>query len=428
MRREQAQRVVITGMGVVAPNAHGLEDYEQALRQGKSGIRFYERLAELKFGCQVAGVPQGIEEIQQRYFSKEALMAMNSNMVYAAIAGIDCWQDAGFELLGPDDQTVDWDTGAIVGTGIGGLDTVGEKLVPKTDAGKVRRMGSTIVEQIMSSSVSARLTGFMGLGGQVTTNSSACTTGTEAIVDAYHKVKAGRAKRMLAGGSEGSSHYIWAGFDAMRVLNRNHNDEPKRASRPLSASAGGFVPGSGAGVLMVESLESALDRGARIYAEILGGHVNCGGQRNGGSMTAPNPEGVQRCIRQTLAQASLNPGEIDAISGHLTATMADPQEVDNWSRALGRRPQDFPLINATKSLIGHALGAAGGVECVAAVLQLYKGFMHGSLNCEDLHPELAPFERSIPQQTLEIRIRVMAKASFGFGDVNGCLLFQRWDG
>ena len=428
MRREQAQRVVITGMGVVAPNAHGLEDYEQALRQGKSGIRFYERLAELKFGCQVAGVPQGIEEIQQRYFSKEALMAMNSNMVYAAIAGIDCWQDAGFELPGPDDQTVDWDTGAIVGTGIGGLDTVGEKLVPKTDAGKVRRMGSTIVEQIMSSSVSARLTGFMGLGGQVTTNSSACTTGTEAIVDAYHKVKAGRAKRMLAGGSEGSSHYIWAGFDAMRVLNRNHNDEPKRASRPLSASAGGFVPGSGAGILMVESLESALDRGARIYAEILGGHVNCGGQRNGGSMTAPNPEGVQRCIRQTLAQASLNPGEIDAISGHLTATMADPQEVDNWSRALGRGPQDFPLINATKSLIGHALGAAGGVECVAAVLQLYKGFMHGSLNCEDLHPELAPFERSIPQQTLEIRIRVMAKASFGFGDVNGCLLFQRWDG
>src|SRR3989304_6709673 len=177
-------RVVITGMGGLAPNAHGLAECERALRQGISGIRFIEKLKELQFGCQVAGVPQGVESIQQKYFSKEALMAMNSNMIYAAIAGIDCWLDAGFALPEPDQQTVDWDTGAIIGTGIGGLDTIGEKLVPITDAGKVRRLGSTMVEQIMSSGVSARLTGFMGLGGQVTTNSSACTTGTEAIIDA----------------------------------------------------------------------------------------------------------------------------------------------------------------------------------------------------------------------------------------------------
>lgn len=420
-------RVVITGMGVIAPNAHGLTQFEQALRQGVSGIRFIEKLKELQFGCQVAGVPQGVDAISQKYLSKEALLAMNSNMTYAAIAGIDCWLDAGFALPEPDSQTVDWDTGAIIGTGIGGLDTIGEKLVPITDAGKVRRLGSTMVEQVMSSGVSARLTGFLGLGGQVTTNSSACTTGTEAIIDAYHKVKAGQSKRMLAGGSEGSSHYIWAGFDAMRVLDRQHNEAPEQASRPMSASAGGFVPGSGAGVLMVESLDGARARGARIYAEILGGCVNCGGQRGGGTMTAPNPEGVQRCIRQAVRLADVEAREIDAISGHLTATMADVQEVHNWQQALGVQPDRFPWINATKSMIGHALGAAGGIECVAAVLQLRNGFVHGSLNCQDLHPQLEPFHRSIPQRTMERDVRVLAKASFGFGDVNGCVIFKRWD-
>lgn len=419
-------RVVITGMGVIAPNAHGLKNYEQALREGKSGLRHYEKLQELKFGCQVAGVPQGVDELSAKYFSKEALMAMNSNMIYAAIAGIDCWVDSGFSIPEPGDETVDWETGAIIGTGIGGLDTAGEKLVPGTDAGKTRRLGSTIVEQIMSSSVSARLTGFMGLGGQVTTNSSACTTGTEAIIDAFHKVRSGQFKRMLAGGSEGSSHYIWAGFDAMRVLNRGHNETPEQASRPMSASAGGFIPGSGAGVLMVESLYSAQERGARIYAEILGGQVNCGGQRNGGTMTAPNPEGVQRCIKGAMQVADIQPQQIDAISGHLTATMADPQEVNNWCQALDTTPDKFPVINATKSLIGHGLGAAGGLECVAAVLQLEKGFMHGSLNCEDLHPELEVYANSIPHQTKDLDINIMAKASFGFGDVNGCVIFKKW--
>ncbi len=421
-------RVVITGLGIIAPNAHGLEAYEAALRAGRSGIRFIELLEELNFGCQVAGVPQDIEPLAESYFSAEARLAMNSGMTYACIAGLDCWRDAGFEVPSQDgDDIVDWDTGAIVGTGIGGLDTIGATLVPKTDAGKVRRLGSTMVEQVMASSVSARLTGFLALGGQVTTNSSACTTGTEAVIDAYFRVKQGRSKRMIAGGSEGSSHYIWAGFDAMRVLNRSRNDAPECASRPMSGTAAGFIPGSGAGLLMLEDLRAAQERGARIYAEVLGGHVNCGGQRQGGSMTAPNPTGVQRCIRGALQDAGIGPDEVDAINGHLTATMADVQEVNNWSRALERAPERFPFINSTKSLIGHGLGAAGGMELVAAVLQLNKGFIHPSLNCEDLHPDLEPFAPKIVQATREEPIRVLAKASFGFGDVNGCVVLRRWD-
>lgn len=421
-----SHRVVITGLGVIAPNANGLVAYEAALREGRSGIRFIEQLRELKFGCQVGGIPQDTDELAEKSFSQEARFAMNSGMIYACLAGFECWRDAGFDVPPEGEGEVDWDTGAIVGTGIGGLDTIGNTLVPRTDAGKVRRMGSTMVEQVMSSGVSARLTGFLALGGQVTTNSSACTTGTEAVINAYFAIKHGQSKRMMAGGAEGSSHYIWAGFDAMRVLNRGHNDTPQEASRPMSASAAGFVPGSGAGLLMLESLESAQARGARIWAEVLGGHVNCGGQRDGGSMTAPNPTGVQRCIRAALREAQVDPSEVDAINGHLTATMADVQEITNWSRALERSADDFPLVNSTKSLVGHGLGSAGGLELVACTLQVNRGFVHPSINCEDLHPDLSDYAHAIAHEMIEKPIRVLAKASFGFGDVNGCVLFRKW--
>ncbi len=419
-------RVVITGMGVISANAHGLKDFEKALREGRSGLRHQPQLAELGFTCQVAGVPQGADELALTYFSDESRMAMNSGMIYAGIAGLDCWRDAGFEVPGAREDRIDWDTGAIVGTGVGGVDTLAGLVIPRVNAGKVRRIGSTSVEQTMSSAVSANLGGLLALGGQVTTNSSACTTGTEAIVMAYWHLAAGRGRRMIAGGAEGSSLYSWAGFDAMRVLSKGWNDEPERASRPMSASASGFVPGSGAGLLMLETLDSALERDARIYAEVLGGAVNSGGQRGGGSIVAPNPEGVARCIRAALAEAALSPDAIDVINGHLTATMADSIEVGNWARVLGREPSAFPWINSTKSLIGHGLGAAGGLECVASVLQLAHGFVHGSANCEDLHPALEPYADRIPHVARESDAQVLAKASFGFGDVNGCVLFRKW--
>jgi 3-oxoacyl-(acyl-carrier-protein) synthase len=278
----------------------------------------------------------------------------------------------------------------------------------------------------MSSGNTARIAGLLALGNQVTTNSCACSTGTEAVVDAYLRIREGRAERMLAGGSEGHSKYIWAGFDAMKVLCRTHNDAPEKASRPMSASAAGFVPGSGAGVLLLESLESAEKRGARIYAEVLGGAVNCGGHRMGGSMTAPNPTGVRRCVQAAIAMAGVRPEAIGAVNGHLTATFADPSEVGNWAAALGLAPDKMPLIHSTKSMIGHALGAAGGIECVASVLELSRGFVHGSINCEDVHPEIAPYAKCIPHTTVEKPdLRVIAKASFGFGDVNGCVLFGK---
>lgn len=424
------RRVVVTGMGVVAPNGIGLENYADALREGRSGLRHVPKLEELNFGCTVAGTPDAetVEEMAHEYFSPDLLMAMNSSHRFGAIAAVDAWTDAGFEVPDHDSDHVHTEAGAVVGTGIGGLDTTGEKLVPLTDAGRVRRLGSTLVEQIMASGVSARVSGLLALGNQVTTNSSACSTGTEAILMGARRIQEGRAERMLCGGTEAATHYIWAGFDSMRVLCRTFNDRPEAASRPLSATAGGFVPGSGAAILHLESLESARRRDARIYAEVLGGAVNCGGHRHGGSMTAANPESVRRSIRAAVEDAGIEPGEVDAINGHLTATGADPQEVANWSEALERGPENFPAIHSTKSMIGHALGAAGALESVACVLMLRDGFLHPSLNCEDVHPEIEPFAASIPHETRETpNLRTIMKSGFGFGDVNVCTVYRRWD-
>jgi 3-oxoacyl-(acyl-carrier-protein) synthase len=421
------RRVVITGMGVVAPNAVGLDAYEQALRKGTSGIRHIPILDELKFGCRVAGVPQGVDEIAEDYFDEDELLAMNSSHRFGCVAAVDAWTDAGFERPEHDDDHVNWDTGAVIGTGIGGIDTIGERVVPMVDGGRVRRLGSTMVEQVMGSGVSARVSGLLALGNQVTANSSACSTGTEAIIEGAGRIRAGLADRMLCGGTEGASHYIWAGFDSMRVLCRTHNDEPERASRPMSASAGGFVPGSGAGVLHLESLESAEERGARIYAEVLGGALNCGGHRSGGSMTAPNPISVRRVIGQAIADAEIDREEIDIINGHLTATGADPNEVAAWADALEATPETFPVINSTKSMIGHGLGAAGALESVACILMLRGGFAHPSLNCEDVHPRIEPWAASIPHETREMPgLRTIIKSGFGFGDVNACVIFRRW--
>jgi 3-oxoacyl-(acyl-carrier-protein) synthase len=420
-------RVVVTGLGVIAPNANGVSDFDLALRKGQSGLKHQETMAEAKFGCTVAGTPVGVDALCEEAFSPDILLAMNMNQRYASLAALEAWQDAGLTRPAEDSDEVDWRTGAIVGTGVGGMDTIADKVVPLTNAAKIRRMGSVCVEQVMASGISARLSGLFALGNQVTTNSSACSTGTEALAMGMERIRAGLADRMLCGGAEAASHYIWSGFDSMRVLNRGSNDAPEKASRPLSASAGGFIPGSGAGVVMLESLESANARGAHIHAELIGSGVNCGGHRMGGSMTAPNPTSVQRCIGDALADAGIRPDEVDAINGHLTATGADPKEVGSWATALGREPGQLPPITATKSMIGHALGAAGGIESVASILMVEHGYVHPCINCEDIHPEIEKHAASIPHSMLEVPdLDILVKAGFGFGDVNACLVFKRY--
>ncbi|QMW01975.1 beta-ketoacyl-[acyl-carrier-protein] synthase family protein [Spirosoma foliorum] len=418
-------RVVITGLGVVAPNAVGVPLFLEAIQQGRSGITFHQELADLKFSCQVGGIPPVTDAHKHQYFSDLQLHQLNSSgVVYGVIAGMEAWQNAGLSM--PTDEP-DWESGIVFGTGILGIDKLRESIY-KVDQGQVRRLGSTAVVQTMTSGVSAYLSGMLGLGNQITANSSACATGTEALWLAYDRIVNGHAKRMLAGSCNDHGPYIWGGFDAMRVLPYQYNNTPEKASRPLSATASGFVPASGAGALVLESLASAQERNATIYAEVLGGHVNSGGQRGGGSMTAPNAAAVKRCIQKALEQANVRPKEIDVIDGHLTATIKDSAEVSAWCEALNRRGDDFPMINSLKSMVGHCLSAAGSIECVGAVLELHHGFIYPSLNSEDPHPDSSALinPEKIPQQLIHKDIQVVAKANFGFGDVNACVILKKF--
>ena len=413
-------------MGVVAPNGVGLQDFRAAIMTGQSGIQFDPQLESLKFSCQIAGKPALDAELISRYFSPLELRNFNSSgILYGVIAGMDAWRDAGLQPNTSDDPY--WDYGMIFGAGTSGIDRFREAIY-KIDELQARRLGSTVVVQTMNSGVSAYLSGKLGLGNQVYSNSSACCTGTESVLLCYERIKSGQASIMLSGATSDSGPYIWGGFDAMKVCTFKHNDSPEAGSRPMSASASGFVPSSGAGAFVLESLEHALERGARIYAEILGGNSNSGGQRGSGSMTAPNPVAVQRCIVGALENAGISADDVDVINGHLTATAMDGLEIKNWSIALGRSGKNFPYINSLKCMVGHCLSAAGSIECVASVLALDGGFIFPNINCEDLHPQILETIDSscVPQVLMMREFNILVKASFGFGDVNSCIAFKKY--
>ncbi|MEM7084970.1 MAG: beta-ketoacyl-[acyl-carrier-protein] synthase family protein [Bacteroidota bacterium] len=420
------RRVVITGLGIVAPNGVGIPSFLDAIKSGTSGIEWYPALSALNFSCQIGGSPTISESLKKEYFTNLELRNFNSSgILYGVIAGMEALTNAGIEPQANNKDPL-WDLGIVFGTGTSGVEKFREAIY-KLDEGKVRRLGSTTVAQTMASGISAYLGGKIGAGNKVTTNSSACATGTEAVLMGYEHIASGRAEQMLCGSCSDDGAYLWGGFDAMKVTTFKHNETPTQGSRPMSATASGFVPGSGAGALLLESLESAQARGATIYAEILGGEVNSGGQRQGGSMTAPNSTAVQRCIMKALENAEVDASEIDYINGHLTATAKDPTEIENWSQVLHRRGAHFPYINSLKAMVGHGLAASGSMEIVSAVLQLYHGFVFPNINCEDLHPEIAKYvaAEKIPRKKLDVSLKTIAKASFGFGDVNACVIFKK---
>jgi 3-oxoacyl-(acyl-carrier-protein) synthase len=421
-----SRRVVVTGLGVVSPNGMGVPAFLDAIRNGVSGIRHVPQYEALKFNCQVAGLPQFEWERLKNYVSEVTFHGLQGRAIaYGLMAAVDAWRDAGNEVGG--EQTL-WDTGCVFGSSVAEVETV-KKIFNKVDAGEARKLGSRVVEQFMNSGITAYISGKLGLGSRIIANSAACATGTQAILMGCEYIQQGMAKRMLVGSSEHVDPYIFAAFDSMRILSRKFNSQPEKASRPMSASAGGFVPGSGAGALILEDLEYALQRKARIYAELLGGACNSGGQRNGGSMTAPAAPGVIRCITDALANAQVKPESIDLISGHLTATAADTLEIQNWCLALERNGCNFPLINSLKSMIGHSLSAAGSIEAVGTVLQIQHQFAHPNINLEDPNGEILKLIDigRMPVKRVDTPINTVAKANFGFGDVNACLIFSKYN-
>ncbi|MEM9896402.1 MAG: beta-ketoacyl-[acyl-carrier-protein] synthase family protein [Bacteroidota bacterium] len=424
----QKKRVVITGLGVVASNAIGTEAFNKALMEGKSGIKFQPDSEKVNLKCQIGGTPDlstiNLHDYLPRLFADKMT---NKGIIYACLAGMEAWKDAGLEIS---EEDVDYSAGLIMGAGSLGYDSWINREFPAyvIDRGEGRRLGSRSLSEGMNSGAASYLNSLLGLGYRVQSNSSACITGSEAVLQGYEYISAGHIDRMLCGSTEGDGRYIWAGFDAMRVLCSDANEQPEFGSRPMSSTSSGFVPSGGSGALVLESLESAEARGATIYAEILGGQVNSGGQRGTGTMTAPNSAAVVRCITDAMRHADVDADEIDLISGHLTSTKGDPIEVKNWVNALGRSGDDFPFINAPKAMIGHSIAGAGSIELAACALQIKHGYIHPSLNTEDIHPEILSliFGGKIPQDCLITQINTVIKANFGFGDLNCAIVLKKY--
>ena len=420
------KRVVVTGLGVVSPNGVGVPDFLHSIQNGISGIKFTPSYEEHNFNCHLAGLPDFKWEMLKKYISEVAFHGLKgTNIAYGLVAALDAWADSGANYESDEPH---WETGCVFGNSIGETEVM-KNVIKRVDDKEAKKLGSRLVEQTMNSGVTSYISGRLGLGNKIVTNSAACATGSQAILMGYEYIKHGYAQRMLVGSTEYVDRYVYGAFDSMRILSRKFNDQPEKASRPMSLTAGGFVPGSGAGALILEDLHFALNRNAKIYAEVLGGSSNSGGQRMGGTMTAANPEGVVRCIEQAMTMSGIIPEQIDLISGHLTGTNADMQEIQNWTKALKRSGNDFPLINSLKSMIGHCLSASGSIESVAAILQIANQFVHANINLEDPNPEITNFVSidCLPIEMLKKEINIIAKANFGFGDVNSCLIFSKFD-
>lgn len=417
------RRVVVTGLGVVAPNGIGVPDFLSALQNGESGIRYFQQLKDLGFSCCIGGQPDLSQDIIDQNFTKTEQRGLSASGIhYGVIAGLEAYKNAGLHL----NENRDPELGICFGTGILGVDKFREA-IHKIDAGNVRRLGSTSVIQTMASGISAFLNQKLKAGNQVTTNSSACITGTEAFIQGYRHIKNGEAEKMLVGSCSDHGPYVWGGFDAMRILEYRYNSQPELAAAPFSDRAKGFVPSSGSGALLLESMESAKKRNATILAEVIGSSINSGGMTDDGSMTAANSEAVIECIQKAIYDANIPASKINLVNGHFTGTKGDVKEAANWKQALEIQADKMPYFNSTKGMIGHALAASGSIELVASVLQMQHDFIHGNLNAYPLHEELASFIQAdkICEKRIKYNINYIAKASFGFGDVNACVVLKK---
>ena len=322
---------------------------------------------------------------------------------------MDAWKDAGLSI--ENNENPDWDSGTIFGTGTSGIEKFRESIY-KIDDFQTRRLGSTVVAQTMNSGISAYLAGKLGLGNQVSTNSSACTTGTESILMGYDRIISGQANRMLIGSTSDSGPYIWAGFDAMKVCTFKHNESPEKGSRPMSATASGFVPGSGAGALLLEDLESALARGARIYGEVLGGGMAADAYHLTG--THPEGEGAFLGMQEAIHDAGITTKDINYINAHATSTpLGDKSELIAIKRLFGANPT--LNISATKSMTGHLLGAAGAIEAIACVLATLHDTIPPTINTQEVDPDFVnDFDYTLQKAQHKI-VNYALSNTFGFG-------------
>ena len=400
------QRVVVTGMGIVSCIGNTLDDVRAALRDGRSGITRVDAWRERGFGTQVAGVASVDGEPP---FDRKLERFMGDTARFACHAARKAIADAGLDPAALRSPQV----GAVLGSGVGTMSTY-DAAMAVANARGVDKTPPYTVPQAMSSTASANVAQVFGIEGVTYSPSSACTTSALAIGQAMQLIQTGRQQIVLAGGSECLHDNMTLMFDAMHALSRRFNDTPERASRPYDTARDGFVIASGGGVLVLEALDHALARGARIYAELTGfGHST-----DGAGMVSPHAPGIARAMQAALDEAGARP---DYVNAHAPSTpLGDIEELRALQTVFGA---DVPPFSSTKGLTGHPLGACGAHEAIYTLLMMRDGFIAGTAGIE----EIEPLAQQLPllQATREARIERALSVSFGFGGSCASLMFAR---
>jgi 3-oxoacyl-[acyl-carrier-protein] synthase II len=416
LEREMERRVVITGLGVVSPVGSDLETFWKNLTAGKSGISRITKFDPTDYPVQIAAEVKDFEPT--KYFDKKEVRRLDPFIQFAVGAADQAVKMAGLEESEVDKERV----GVIIGSGIGGLTTIEQQLKILWEKGPRRVSPYCVPMEIinMASGIVSIRYGYKGPNVSVVT---ACATGTHAIGEAFRTIQYGDADVVVAGGAESCiTPLSVAGFAAARALS-TRNDEPEKASRPFEKNRDGFVMGEGAGIVVLEELEHAKRRGAKILAEVVG----YGTSGDAYHMTAPAPggEGAARAIRNALRDAGIEPTEIDYINAHGTSTkFNDLFETMAIKSVFGDYAYKVK-ISSIKSMIGHLLGAAGGVETVASVMTINTGVIPPTINYEEPDPE-CDLDYT-PNKAVEKEVRYVLKNSFGFGGTNACLVLKRFE-
>ncbi|MGI9391649.1 MAG: beta-ketoacyl-ACP synthase I [Boseongicola sp.] len=405
------RRVVITGLGIVSPIGNNAAEVEASLRAGRSGITFQQDYADHGFRSQIAGVP-GI--VLADLIDKRQLRFMGPTAAYAYLSMEQAIADSGLE----ENDVSNEKTGLVAGSG--GPSTSNLFIAHNTviEKGAPKRMGPFMVTRGMSSTVSACLATPFKIKGINYSITSACSTTLHCIGNGVEQIQMGKQDIVFAGGGEEVDWTLSCLFDAMGAMSSKYNDTPTKAARAFDATRDGFVIGGGGGMLVLEELEHAKARGAKIYGEVTG----YGATSDGYDMVAPSGEGGERSMR--LAVSTLGDRKVDYINAHGTSTpVGDVTEVEAVRRVLG---DDHAPISSTKSMTGHSLGAAGVHETIYSILMMQGGFMAPSINVNELDPALRPEE--IVTETTDADLETVLSNSFGFGGTNATLAVSKYHG
>jgi len=406
------QRVVVTGMGIVSCLGNTLDEVSVALRAGRSRIERIDAWRERGFGSQVAGVASVARDVP---FERKLERFMGDTARFACHAARSAIDDAG---LGPD-ALHSPQAGTVIGSGVGTMSSY-DVAMGVAHARGIDKVPPYTVPHAMSSTASANVAQVFGLEGVSYSPSSACTTSALAIGQAMQLIQTGRQQIVLAGGSEALHDNMTLMFDAMGALSRGFNDTPQRASRPYDTRRDGFVIASGGGVLVLEALDHALARGARIYAE-LSGFCAC---TDPGGMVAPRAAGIARAMRGALAEAGRRP---DYVNTHAPSTpLGDIEELHALGDVFGASEQGLPAFSSTKGMTGHSLGACGAHEAIYTLLMMRDGFIAGTAHVDAPTPEVAGMP--LVRGARAARIDTAMSVSFGFGGSCASLMFEAWRG